>query len=144
MADNILLNLGSGGDTHRAIEKGAAKSDVVILDLGGSGAESLVSGGRVPTKLLSGTATRTQVADTITEAVLLASNANRLGASFYNDSTDTLLLGHGTTVVTSTNYTVKIFPNGYHEVEFGFTGEIRGVWVTDPGTGGAKITEYTA
>jgi len=44
MADNTLLNLGTGGDTIRDIDKGAGiKSQVVVLDVGGSGTESLVT-----------------------------------------------------------------------------------------------------
>jgi hypothetical protein len=44
MADNTRLNVGSAGDTIRTIEKGTFKTQVVTLDLGGSGAESLTSG----------------------------------------------------------------------------------------------------
>ena len=53
MANNTTLPGGSGGDTIRNIEKGAAKTQVVVLDLGGAGAENLVSG-TVP---VSGTVT---------------------------------------------------------------------------------------
>lgn len=44
MADNTTLNSGSGGDAVRTIDKLGTKTQVVTLDLGGSGAESLVSG----------------------------------------------------------------------------------------------------
>lgn len=53
MANNTELNLGSGGDTYRSIDKTGVKTQVVTLDVGGSGAESLVSG-TVP---VSGTVT---------------------------------------------------------------------------------------
>lgn len=44
MADNTKLNLGTLGDTIRDIDKGAGvKTQVVVLDLGGSGVESLAS-----------------------------------------------------------------------------------------------------
>lgn len=44
MADNTILNLGSGGDTVRDIDKGGGvKTQVVALDIGGAGAESLVT-----------------------------------------------------------------------------------------------------
>jgi hypothetical protein len=43
VADNTLLNPGTAGDTIRTVQKGASKTEVVILDMGGSGAESLVS-----------------------------------------------------------------------------------------------------
>lgn len=44
MADNTTLNAGSGGDVIRDIDKSGKKTQVVTLDVGGSGAESLISG----------------------------------------------------------------------------------------------------
>lgn len=44
MADNSVLNPGAGGDTSRSVQKGGAagpKSQAVIIDRGGSGAEDL-------------------------------------------------------------------------------------------------------
>lgn len=43
MADDFTISQGSGA-TIRAIEKSSKKSQVVVLDLGGSGAESLLTG----------------------------------------------------------------------------------------------------
>jgi hypothetical protein len=43
MADNTLLNSGVGGDTIRDIDKSGVKTQVVAIDAGGSGAESLVT-----------------------------------------------------------------------------------------------------
>lgn len=91
-----------------------------------------------------GTGTRTQVADTATDALILASNAARFGATVFNDSSALLYLGLGTTAVSATNYTAKVYGNGYYEAPANFTGEIRGIWATDPGDGGAKVTELTA
>jgi hypothetical protein len=55
MSDNTTLPAGGAGDTVRDIDKGGIKTQVVILDIGGAGAESLVSG-TVP---VSGTVTAT-------------------------------------------------------------------------------------
>lgn len=44
MANNTTLNTGAGGDVIRNIDKAGAKTQVVTLDLGGSGTESLVAG----------------------------------------------------------------------------------------------------
>jgi hypothetical protein len=44
MADNTRLNPGAAGDLMRSVEKGAAKAQVVVLDLGGAGAENLADG----------------------------------------------------------------------------------------------------
>lgn len=43
MADNTILNAGTGGDTMRDIDRGTSKTQVVQLDAGGASAESLVS-----------------------------------------------------------------------------------------------------
>lgn len=44
MADNTILNVGNGGDSIRTIEKSALKTQVFTLDVGGAGAESLLTG----------------------------------------------------------------------------------------------------
>lgn len=44
MADNTLLNAGTGGDTVRNVDKSGIKTPVVLLDIGGTGAESLFTG----------------------------------------------------------------------------------------------------
>ena len=87
------------------------------------------------------TATRTQVADSATDVSLLAANTDRKKYAVYNDSTAVLYLADGA-AATTTNYTVQIPPNGYFE-NVGYVGAVRGIWATDPGTGAARITEYT-
>jgi len=44
MADNTILNPGAGGDTIRDVDKGGLKTQVVMLDIGGAGAEALFTG----------------------------------------------------------------------------------------------------
>lgn len=91
----------------------------------------------------SATGTRTQVADTTSDGVILAANANRRGATIFNDSSATLFLGLGTTAVTATNYSVKLLSGAYYEVPYNFTGQVRGLWATDPNDGAARVTELT-
>ncbi len=95
-----------------------------------------------PVLRAASTATRTQTADTGTESILLAANASRIGAAIFNDSSAMLYLGLGSTPVSTTDYTAKIFTNGYYRVPTDFTGVIRGVWASDPNDGGARITEW--
>lgn len=89
------------------------------------------------------TATRTQVADNAADVLLLAANAARLGGTIANDSSAALYLGLGTTAVTTSNYSVRLVQNAYFEIPFGFTGQIRGIWASDPGDGAARVTELT-
>lgn len=43
MADNTTLNPGTGGDVIRDIDKSSKKTQVVTIDVGGAGAEALIS-----------------------------------------------------------------------------------------------------
>lgn len=87
------------------------------------------------------TATVTSVADTASSTTILALNANRRAASIYNDSTATLYLKYGSTATTS-DFTVKLFPDDYHEVFGHYTGKIDGIWSADA-SGSARVTELT-
>ena len=95
----------------------------------------------IPTKhIRSGTGTHSNVAGSASSVTVLASNANRLGATIYNDSTATLYLKLAATA-TTTSYTVKMFPEDFYEVEYGYTGIIDGIW--DSATGAARVVEFT-
>lgn len=90
------------------------------------------------------TATTTRVAAAITSTQLLAANANRLNASIFNDSTDTLYVKYGTAAsATSKKFALKA--GEYWEMPTGgtiHTGIIHGLW---SGTNGAAdVNEETA
>lgn len=87
------------------------------------------------------TATLTNVADQATNITVLAANTARLGAAIYNDSTSTLYLKYGATATTS-SFTVKMYPDDYHEVFGGYTGIIDGIWDVNA-SGSARVTELT-
>ena len=132
----------------RTITKGGYETQVVTLDLGGSGAESLTSGS-IPVTL-SGTIdteeTRpassniTSVSGSASNTTLLASNASRRGASVYNDSSAALYVKLGATASTS-SFTIKLSQDGYYEVPFSYTGVIDGIWAS--ATGNARVTEIS-
>ena len=88
------------------------------------------------------TATRSDVNDSAANQTLLAANSSRMGASIFNDSSSILYVKLGTTA-TTTDFSVKLFQDGYYEVPFGYTGRIDGIWSADS-TGAARITELTA
>lgn len=87
------------------------------------------------------TATLTNVNDTASSTTLLASNANRLGFSVYNDSTVTLYLKYGVTA-SLTSFTVPILAGGYFEDPWNYTGQVDGIWASDA-SGAARIMELT-
>jgi hypothetical protein len=78
------------------------------------------------------TPTQSSVAGSASSVSLLASNANRLGATVYNDSTAVLYVKLGTTAST-TSYTTQISANEYFEVPFAYTGAIDGLWTSATG-----------
>lgn len=80
-------------------------------------------------------------ADITTPVVLLPANANRKGASFFNNSEGNLLIELGA-APTNTAYAAKINPQGYYELPFGFTGQIQGKWDLAGGSG-ALIREFS-
>jgi len=94
----------------------------------------------------SGTGTTSTVAGAAASTSLLASNAARLGATFFNDQPtdgtgEILFLLLDAAVASTTNYTVQMAPNTYYEVPFGYTGEIRGIW--GAAIGDVRVTELT-
>lgn len=96
--------------------------------------------GRQHVVLKSGAATVSSVSGSATNAVILASNNSRTGATIYNDSSAVLYLKLGTTAST-TSFTIKMQPDSYYEVPYGYTGDIHGIWAS--ATGSARVTELT-
>jgi hypothetical protein len=81
------------------------------------------------------------VAASASSVTLLSSTSLRLGATIYNDSTAVLYIKLGTTA-SSSSFTIKLQPDGYYEVPFGYTGRIDGIWAS--ATGNARISEMLA
>jgi hypothetical protein len=101
-----------------------------------------ISGTVTTTATKPGTATQTSVVSTVTtNTTLLAANANRLGASIYNESTSVLFILLGTGTESTTVYTLQMAAGAYYEVPNAFTGIIKGHWVT--ANGSARVTELT-
>lgn len=88
-----------------------------------------------------GTGTSSSVTSVATDATILAANADRKGATVFNESTATLRLLVAAGTSSATNYTVKLLAGAYYEVPFGYTGVIKGIW--DAANGAARVTEFT-
>ena len=86
------------------------------------------------------TSTNARVASLATTATLLAANANRNGATIYNESTATLYLKLGATA-SNVSYTIQIAAGGYYEVPAYYSGIIDGIWATAQGA--AQVTEVS-
>lgn len=83
------------------------------------------------------TATPARVASSATNVTLLASNAARIKAIIYNESTQIVYVKYGATA-TATDYTVQIVPGGTLVVDT-YSGRIDGIWVSAQGA--AQVTE---
>ena len=106
---------------------------------GGAGTSSALTTRTVQAGAATGTTS--SVADSATSVTLLASNANRRGASVYNDSTEILYAKCGATA-TTTDFTVKMFPQDYWECPANYSGILEGIWSAN-GSGSARVTEYS-
>jgi hypothetical protein len=104
--------------------------------------QGVVGGTNLPVApVRSTTPNDTSVAASASNVTLLTSNSNRLGATIWNESTtETLYLKLGTTA-SLTSYSAQLFPSGYYEVPYGYTGRIDGIWTS--ASGNARITELT-
>jgi hypothetical protein len=169
VADNLPITAGSGTTVHTddvggvhdqyiKIEDGTLDStNKLIVNAAGemlvkistatatvpvSVASALdVSAATVTVKTVrSVTGTRSSVAASATDVLLLASNTARISAVIYYDSTAILYVGIGTTAVTSSNFSFKLDAGGVYE-DYDFTGQIRGMWAS--ATGNARVTEKT-
>jgi hypothetical protein len=89
----------------------------------------------------STTANQTNVASSGSSVTVLASNAARLGATVYNDSTQILYLLLGTGTASTSVYTVQLGSQSYYEVPFNFIGQLTGIWAS--ANGFARVTELT-
>lgn len=115
-------------------------SGSLTVDDGGS--SITVDGTITATAGTSGTATPSNVAGVASSTTILASNASRKKALVYNDSTAILYLLLGAGTASTTNYSLKLFPEDSYELETPvFTGQLTGIWAS--ATGAARVTELT-
>lgn len=89
-----------------------------------------------------GTGTQSNVASSATDVTVLASNANRKGAYFYNDSTQVLFLLLSNAVSSATVFTQKMAAGDSFSIAPGsYTGIVKGIWAS--ANGSVRVTEFT-
>lgn len=128
-----------------AAASGAAVAGNPVLISGSDGTNARTvrteTDGTVRTKeIRSSSVSATSVAASASSVTLLASNANRIGATIYNDSNQFLYVQLGGTAST-TSFIVKMNKDDYYEIPFNYTGVINGIWSS--ASGSARIVELT-
>lgn len=93
------------------------------------------------------TGAKSNVNDGASSVPVLAANASRKGATFWNDSTAILYLDLSGGTATATSCSVKIAADGYFELPDNgkrgvYTGLITGIWASDQ-SGAVRVTEFT-
>lgn len=119
-----MTNAGVASGNHQEVQT-LALSDGTLIDPRSVRALTSADIVTVVTQK-SATSTGSTVTTGATVSTLLASNVNRLGATFFNESgaaMDLHLGGAGS----FTLYTVQVPISGYYEVPFGYTGIITGI-----------------
>lgn len=96
----------------------------------------------IDASLKSGTPTRSSVNSGTSSVTILASNANRKGATILNSDANALLLDLSGGTAASTRYQVRLAQYQSYEVGSGYTGAITGIWEAD-GAGIADVVEFT-
>lgn len=142
MADNTVINTGTGGDTIASDDVGGVKYQRVKVAHGADGSATDVSiASPLPVRSTAATATLANVGSSTSSVQLLASNTGRLGAVICNDSTSILYVKFGT-AASATSYTYKVAAAGTLELPLSlYTGVIHGIWVAV--NGNARVTELT-
>lgn len=89
------------------------------------------------------TASTTTVNDSATSVTLKAANANRTSVSIVNTSSAILYVHKGATAAAATAWIYRLFQ--YEAVTIDdYTGQVSGIWATDPNDGVAIVTEVSA
>jgi hypothetical protein len=146
MADNTVINVGTGGDTIATDDiGGGVKVPRTKVGYGVDGAYADVTPANpLPVTVASPDNVTgngpTSVTAATSDTLLLAASTTRLGATFYNDSTASLYLSLGTNAASTTAFTARIAANGgYYETPFGYAGQVRGIWSAV--NGAVRVTE---
>jgi hypothetical protein len=96
--------------------------------------------GLVDTREIATSATNvTSVAASVTSVTLIAAGIRRQ-VLLYNDSTSVCHVKLGTTA-SATDFTIKLFADGYYEPPYAYAGRIDGIW--DAAVGSMRVTELT-
>jgi hypothetical protein len=144
VADNVEVNLAVGTAIMATDEIAAVHFERVKITQGADGANDgdVSSSNPLHTRESgSASAVLANVNDSAASVQLLAANAARRGALFFNDSAEVLYLKFGTTA-SATDFTLKLMAGQSWSLPAPlYTGRIDGIWDADS-AGACRITEW--
>jgi hypothetical protein len=138
-------NTGSDYEVETREVTGGGQVQQVQIDIGtGTSTSPVTSANPLPvtdSKNALGTAAAvTNVSGSATSVTIKASNTSRKELIVFNDSTAILYLLYGSGSASTTNYTLKVFPDT-HAIIDSYNGQVNGIWAS--ATGDARVTEVT-
>jgi hypothetical protein len=143
MADNIQLNVGTGGDLSAAKDISGVKYPRVLLQYDAAGAHDV--DGTHPLPVFMGgcaTATDGSVAWSATAGTIVSSNTARKHLKIHNNADTDLHCRYAASATTTTASGFVIAAGETWEMEATpYTGLISGIWEGTGGTGSAVWTE---
>lgn len=157
MADGVTVASGNNtsppDSTEFQTKDGGAAGHLPLVGIGysdGSGSlvtsnasGVLVQGTATLTGLGAGTASRGTVNDTASSTTIIPANADRRGWRIRNTSSATLYISFGGTASATVNVEALAQNAGVGDAGVGvYSGDIVGVWASDPGDGVAIWTEW--
>jgi len=149
VSGTVTANAGTGNFTVTQATAANLNATVVGNTNAGSGAstglvtvQGNASGTPIPvTTNKASTGSLSSVAAAVTSTQLLASNANRVSATFFNDSSTAILYLALSSTASQTAFSVRVMPMSYWELPTSYTGVISGIW--NSATGACRVTELT-
>lgn len=134
----------SFNNTYKIIETALylyqANSNTFVPGKADASGNLQIAGSFSATTTKSTVGTASAVALSTTTATVLASNANRLGATIFNEGTATAYLSFAATAST-TAYAIQIASLGYYELPANYTGALAATTIA--GTATLRVTELT-
>lgn len=144
MADNSVLNAGVGGDTYASDDIASLGAKVqrikLIHGIDGTSDGDVAKTNPLPVRQNGTTTAFTNTGASVATVTVLASNAARLRAWLFNDSTSPCYIKYGA-VAASNSCTKRLLPGEFHAID-GYTGIVDAIW--DAVNGNMRATELTA
>lgn len=139
---NVTLNPGALGAVAATDDIGGVSFQLAKINLGALTANDgpVSKTNPLPTRATGATSAVASVGSSAANVTVLASNANRLRAWLFNDSTSDVYVKYGA-VATNASFTKLLAPGEFHVIE-GYTGIVEAIWIA--ANGNMRTTELTA